>query len=106
MTNIKRPMINEALKLVRLYWGLSQVELSERLELSQSLISEIERGSKPVTMEVLERYSEKLQIKMSQLLFFAEEIEGQPPITRGKLIIANKALKLLDALKPSEFETC
>ena len=106
MTNIKRPMINEALKLVRLYWGLSQVELAERLELSQSLISEIERGSKQVTMEVLERYSEKLKIKMSQLLFFAEEIEGQPPITRGKLIIANKTLKLLDTLKPSELETC
>ena len=105
MREIKRPMINEALKLVRLYWGLSQVELSERLGLSQSLISEIERGSKQVTMEVLERYSEKLKIRMSQLLFFAEEIEGQPPITRGKLIIANKTLKLLDALKPSELET-
>lgn len=106
MTEIKRPMINEALKLVRLYWGFSQVELAEHLDLSQSLISEIERGSKQVTLEALERYSEKLGIKMSQLLFFAEEIEGQPPIKRGKLIIANKTLKLLDALKPAELEEC
>jgi len=106
MSNIKRPMINEALKIVRLYWGFSQIELSKRLDLSQSLISDIERGSKPVTMEVLERYSEKLNIKMSQLLFFAEEIEGEPPIRRGRLIIAQKALKFLETLSPPELQNC
>ena len=53
-------------------------------------------------MEVLERYSNKLGIRMSQLLFFAEEIEGEPPLTRGKLIVANKVLQLLDSLKPKD----
>lgn len=102
MSELKRPMINEALKLVRLYWGMSQIDLSKQLELSQSMISEIERGAKPVSMEVLERYSEKLGIRMSQLLFFAEEIENEPPIKKGRLIVANKVLQLLDALKPEE----
>jgi len=100
MSELKRPMVNEALRLVRLYWGLSQVELSKLLEVSQSMISEIERGAKPVSMEILERYSDKLGIRMSQLLFFAEEIDGQPPVKRGKLIVANKVLRLLDTLKP------
>lgn len=102
MSELKRPMINEALKLVRLYWGMSQIDLSKQLELSQSMISEIERGVKPVSMEVLERYSEKLGIRMSQLLFFAEEIENEPPLKKGRLIVANKVLRLLDALKPEE----
>lgn len=100
MAELKRPMINEALRLVRLYWGYSQSDLSDELKLSQSMISEIERGSKSVSIDVLERYSNKLGIRMSQLMFFAEEIDGEPPQKRGKLIVANKVLQLLDALKP------
>ncbi|MEE9986448.1 helix-turn-helix domain-containing protein [Agrobacterium pusense] len=102
MTNIKRPMINDALRLLRLYLGLSQKELAAELELSQSMISEIEKGSKSVSMEVLEKYSNTFEVRMSNLLFFAEELDGEPIKTRGKLLIANKALKLLDALAPRE----
>lgn len=102
MAERKRRMVNDALRLVRLYWGLSQVELARELELSQSMISEIERGTKSVTMDVLERYSSRLGIRMSQLLFFAEEIENHPPPTRGKLIVANKTLQLLETLAPKD----
>lgn len=104
MTNIKRPMINDALRLLRLYLGLSQKELAAELELSQSMISEIEKGSKSVSMEVLEKYSNNFDVRMSDLLFFAEELDGEPIKTRGKLLIANKALKLLDALAPREVQ--
>jgi transcriptional regulator with XRE-family HTH domain len=102
VSEVKRPMINEALRLIRLYWGYSQIDLSNELELSQSMISEIERGTKQVSMEVLERYRRKLGVRMSQLMFFAEEIEGEPPQKRGKLIIANRVLQLLDALSPAD----
>lgn len=102
MTNVKRPMINDALRLLRLYLGLSQKDLASELELSQSMISEIEKGSKSVSMEILERYSNKFDVRMSKLLFFAEELDGEPVKTKGKLIIANKALQLLDALAPKE----
>lgn len=102
MDELKRPMINEALRLLRHYWGYSQADLAKELNISQSLISEIERGQKTVSMEVLERYSSNLNIRMSQLLFFAEEIESEPPQRRGKLIVAGKVLSLLDKLKPSD----
>ena len=102
MPEKKRPMINEALRLIRLYWGYSQTELSKELKLSQSMISEIESGTKPVSMDVLEIYSRKLGIRMSQLMFFAEEIEGKPPVSRGRLIIAESAIKLLEKLVPKE----
>lgn len=102
MSNKKRPMINEALRLIRLYWGFSQIELSRELKLSQSMISEIESGAKPVSMDVLEIYSKKLGIRMSQLMFFAEEIEDKPPVSRGKLIIAESAIRILEKLVPDE----
>lgn len=102
MYNVKRPMINTALRLLRLYLGLSQKELSAELDLSQSMISEIEKGSKSVSMEVLEKYSNQFDIRMSKLLFFAEELDGEPVKTKGKLIIANRVLQLLEALSPKE----
>lgn len=104
MPETKKPMINEALTLARLYWGYSQVEMAEMLGLSQAMVSEIERGSKAVTIETLNRYSEVLRVRKSQLMFFAEEIEGEAPVRRGRLIVARKALDLLEKLKPAEFD--
>lgn len=102
MSETKKPLLNDALRLLRLYLGLSQKQLAAELQLSQSMVSEIESGIKPVSMEVLERYSGKFNIRMSQLLFFAEELKGEPVMSRGKLIIANRVLSLLDALAPRE----
>jgi transcriptional regulator with XRE-family HTH domain len=98
----KRPMINEALRLLRLYCRFSQAEMAERLSVAQSLISDIEGARKNVSMDLLERYSEAVGVPMSQLLFFAEAIEGQPVARRGQLIIAESVLNILDKLKPAE----
>lgn len=49
MKDIKHPMINEALRLLRLYLGLSQKQIAKELGLSQSMISEIEGGETCVT---------------------------------------------------------
>lgn len=102
MNEVKRPMLSDALRLLRLYLGLSQKELANELDLSQSMVSEIESGTKAVSMDVLERYSIKLGVRLSQLLFFAEELRDEPVRSRGKLIIADRVLMLLDRLAPKE----
>jgi transcriptional regulator with XRE-family HTH domain len=102
MNMTKRPLINDALRLLRLYLGLSQKELATELEISQSMVSEVESGTKAVSMELLERYSEKFDVRMSQLLFFAEELDGQPIPKRGKLIVASGVLTLLEKLSPRD----
>jgi transcriptional regulator with XRE-family HTH domain len=101
----KRKGLNDALRLLRLYCGYSQTEMANRLDVAQSLVSDIEGGRKNVTMDLLEAYSAAVGVRMSQLLFFAEEIEGQPIAGRGQLIVADKVLKLLEKLKPAERET-
>lgn len=100
----KRKSINDALRLLRLYCGFSQAEMAGKLGVAQSMVSDIEGGRKNVTMDVLEAYSQAVGVRMSQLLFFAEEIEGEPIARRGHLIIADKVLKLLEMLKPADRE--
>lgn len=100
----KRKSINDALRLLRLYCGFSQTEMATKLGVAQSMVSEVEGGRKNVTMDLLEAYSEAVGVRMSQLLFFAEEIEGQPIARRGQLIVADKVIKLLEKLKPADRE--
>ena len=97
-----KTMLSDALRIVRLYWGYSQSELAEILDVSQSMISEIESGSKSVSMDLLFRYSERLGIRLSQLLFFAEELSSEPARPKGKLLIVGKVLRLLEAIAPRE----
>lgn len=98
----KRPLVNEALRLARLYWGYNQGQMAKKLGVSQSIVSEVESASKSVSMDLLEKYSEALNVKMSNLLFFAEELEGVPTPSRGKTIIAKKVLDFLDGIAPKE----
>ena len=88
--------------IARLYWGYTQKEMAGALDVSQAMVSEIERGAKSVTFDMLDRYSQALGVRKSQLMFFAEEIEGEAPVRKGRLIVAEKALRLLDRLKPAE----
>jgi transcriptional regulator with XRE-family HTH domain len=88
-------MINEALRLVRLFHNLKQNELADGLGLSPSHLSEIESGKKQVTMEILQKYADYFKVPASSLLYFAEHKnnrgEAQPVSP-----IAVKALKMLD----------
>ena len=102
MTDSRRPMVNDALRLLRLYLGRSQTQLASDLELSQSMISEIESGSKSVSMEVLERYSKKLNVRMSQLMLFAEELDEHPVKTKGRLIVGPHIIAILERLAPHD----
>jgi transcriptional regulator with XRE-family HTH domain len=95
-------MINDALRLVRLYWGLTQAETAERVGVSQSLISEVEKYKKEASLDLIQKYSESMGVRLSQLLFFAEELENQPPARQGSLFVAEHILRLLERLKPSD----
>lgn len=98
----KKPLLNEALRLARLYWGYTQKELANLVDVSQSVISEVEGGRKSVSMDLLQKYAKALNIKMSNLMLFAETLDDAKPLSRGKLVIASKALEILDGFAPKE----
>ncbi len=98
----KRAAINEALRLLRLYCRFSQSEMADKLGVAQSMISDIESGRKTVSMDVLERYSQALNIKMSRLLSLQSRSKvnlraARPTYRRGT------CPKLLERLRPTEY---
>ena len=99
--NVK-PLLNEALRLARIYWGYSQTEIADHLGVSQSIVSQIESQNRAVTLNILERYADVLDVKLSRLMFFAEELDGIENIPKNKRIFARKVLELLNAIAPRE----
>lgn len=88
-------MLNEALRLVRSFHDLSLTEMSERLGVSKSYLSEIENGHKNPTLDLLQRYSTKLDIPLSHLMLFAENYEEPGRVARIRKAVAGKAMAML-----------
>lgn len=89
-------MMDRALRLIRVYHDLNLSAASERVGLSKSYISEMERGHKKVTLEVLEKYSHAFELPVSSLMLFAEQMENEEFSEKARVHIAGKALRILE----------
>lgn len=91
-------MLGEALRLIRVYHDLKQKEAADLLGLSTSYLSEIEKGRKVPTFDIIQRYSDKFALPVSSILFFAESVEGGS-FDRARAIVAGKMLSLMQFLE-------
>lgn len=89
-------MINEALRLIRVFHDMKQVELASRLGVSKSHISEIESGSKTPSLDLIERYADTFKMPVSSIMFFAEEL---PSAKMGDKVRSKIAGKVIDILR-------
>lgn len=90
-------MINRALKTIRQFHGLTQAELSLKLEMSKSYLSEIESGKKSVGYDLLEKYSILFDIPVSSLVFFSENLEDVDSAPeKFKSVVADKILNIME----------
>ncbi len=93
-------MLNRALKLLRTYHQYSQIELAKRLGISNSYLSELEKGDKTPGLDLLGRYSEVFKMPVSSIMLFSESIEdGLKPGERLRVAAADKILRLLEWLQ-------
>ncbi|WP_027237196.1 helix-turn-helix transcriptional regulator [Leisingera caerulea] len=92
-------MLSEALRLIRVYHDIKQQELAERLGLSKSYISELEKGKKAPSMDVIQKYSDEFGIPASSILFFSENLGNPSKATRAKSAIAGKVLQFLQFIE-------
>lgn len=88
-------MINEALRLLRIFHDYKSKDLSEMLGISQSYLSEIENGHKSPSIDLINKYAELFNIRPSAIMFFSEELNQG----KSKTIAKNTILKLMKALE-------
>jgi len=92
-------MLSEALRLLRVFHDLKQNELASRLDLSKSYISELEKGSRTPSLDVIEKYSKEFNIPTSSIMFFSENLDrasnGSWSAENAKRAIANKVIGFL-----------
>jgi len=65
-------MLNRALKLLRTYHQLSQTELANKLDVSNSYLCEIEKGIKTPGLDLLGKYAVIFKMPVSNILLFSE----------------------------------
>jgi transcriptional regulator with XRE-family HTH domain len=70
-------MLNEALRLLRVFNDLKAVELAEKLSISTSYLSEIEKGKKEPSLDIIKKYAEIFDTSPSTILFFSENLDKE-----------------------------
>lgn len=88
-------MLNDALRLLRVYHDLTQRELAEKLEISTSHLSELETGKKNPTLQLLGKYAQVFEVSLSSLIFFAENMEKDVNLERARRVISSKIIALM-----------
>jgi len=94
-------MLHRALRLLRTYHQLSQVELAKRLGISNSYLSELEKGGdKEPSLDLLNKYAKIFKMPTSSILLFSEQINsGSKPGAKLRIASADKILRLLEWLE-------
>lgn len=91
-------MINEGLRLIRVFHDCKTSELADALGLSASYISEIESGKKTPSMETLQKYAKHFDTTVSAIMFFAEDIDKDKK-KPAKAAIRNKLIKFMQIIE-------
>ena len=90
-------MIGETLRRLRGIYGYSAREMSSLLGISSSYLSEIERGKKEPSLEIVNHYAEILGMRPSSLLRFSEEYDRAEFHEGGQEFISKLMAKLIDS---------
>lgn len=93
-------MIGETLRLLRVFNDYTMTEMSQKVGLSQSYISELENGKKQPSLEVIEKYATVFDMKPSTVLLFSETLEiDQVDNQDKKQRVARAGMRLLKILE-------
>ena len=95
-------MLGETLRRLRGIYGYSAKEMSCKLGISNSYLSEIERGKKSPTLELLTSYSEIFGIRVSSLMRFSEGFDCAEKHGAGQEFITGLMSKLIDTFEVEE----
>lgn len=96
-------MIGNVLKRTRAIYGYKATEMCSKLGISASYLSEIENNKKKPSLELLEKYAEIYDIRLSSLILLSENFEDAEKSGSGKgsIIIRNMMNQLINSMANS-----
>lgn len=82
-------MVYKALKLTRQFYRMKQVELAKKLKISPSYLSEIEKGKKTISVDLLNQYAEIFEVPVDTFLRFQQVNTPSDPnrVARGNRVL-------------------
>ena len=92
-------MINEALRILRVFNDIKSKDMAKRLGISPSYLSEIENGKKGPTLSLIQRYATILNTSPSSILFFSEGIESEKGSNNFRKKLINKTINFLQDIE-------
>ncbi|GED28680.1 hypothetical protein BAG01nite_47820 [Brevibacillus agri] len=95
-------MIGDVLKKTRAIYGYKATEMSSKLGISSSYLSEIENNKKQPSLELLQRYSEILGIRLSSLILLSENLENATKRNKSQEFIKKMMLGLINSMSKDE----
>ncbi len=98
-------MLNEALRLIRIFHDMTAKQLAEKLGISEAMLSKIEKNKSQPSIKLLRRYAEVFNTTESALLMFADNLDEKKQRSPFKLKIRNKLFALLQALEGLSYES-
>lgn len=81
--------LSKTLKQIRIRHKLTQLQLSNKLNISRSYISEIEKGIKTPSYDVLKKYSNEFKVPVSIIFLFSEDWFDDIQKSNPRYMVAN-----------------
>ena len=75
-------LLGKRIRTLRRQYDYSQEQLAEKANISGKYLGEVERGQANISVDVLEKISASLSIKVSDLLDFEHELGRKALITK------------------------
>jgi len=91
-------MMGDTLRRLRSIYGKKAKDMCAELGISASYLSEIENGKKQPSLELLEKYANIFDMKLSSLILLAENLEKVKGKKDGSIFIRNLMLKLIHGM--------
>lgn len=88
--------IGEVLKKIRQVYSITARDLAKDLDISPSYLSEIENNKKTPSLDIIEKYSDIFDIKISSIILMAEDINENKKISMSEKFIQKRMIKLLN----------
>ena len=87
-------MDGRILKALRNIYGISSVDMCNRLGISRSSLSEIEKGNRDISTNLLSKYGDVFGIKSSYLMMLDEQYQESKQ-SKAELFVRDLMIKII-----------